>query len=101
MSPTPPTWNVFYLTPPSPAAQRPRRPLRSPSLYHRLLALGWRLRLTLEEVASAVRRFGRARVETDVAFLEQQADLILARSRPSAGPARVIDLAAARTRLRA
>ncbi|HXD99357.1 MAG TPA: hypothetical protein VN646_22585 [Candidatus Acidoferrum sp.] len=101
MSTTSPLSNVYYLAPPaSVAEQRPRRS-RGLTLHHRLLAFWWRLRLTTAEVVATVRRFGRAPVDADAAFLEQRADLILAGPRPSAGPAQIIDFVAARTRLRA
>jgi hypothetical protein len=99
MSPASPASNVYYLTPPAPAAERQARGSRGRSL--RLLTFWWRLRVTAIEVAAAVRRFGRAPIEVDAAFLEQAADLIVARARHPAEPARVIDFAAARTRLRA
>lgn len=103
MTPTSPASNVYYLypTPPAQAPERRSRPKSGRTLRLRLLAFWWRLRLTAAEVAAAVRRFGRAPLEGDAAFLEQRADLVLAGSRRPAGPARIIDFAAARTRLRA
>lgn len=101
MTPTIPASNVYYLTPPAPpAARRARAPRRRP-LHLRLLVFWWRLKLTATDVGAALRCFGRAPVEADTAFLEQRAELVLAGPRRSAGPARVIDFAAARTRLRA
>jgi len=104
MSTTSPVSNVYYLAPPAPVAERRRRPalgLRPQRLQMRLLVFWWRLRLTAAEVLATVRRFGRTPVEVDAAFLEQRADLILALPEPPAGPAQVIDFAAARSRLRA
>jgi hypothetical protein len=104
MSTTSPVSNVYYLAPPAPVAERPRHPalgLSPRRLQRRLLVFWWRLRLTAREVGSTIRRFGRAPVERDAVFLDQRADLILGLPRPPAGPARIIDLAAARSRLRA
>ena len=101
MSTTNPISNVYYLAPPVPPAQRRPRPSRGVSLHLRLLAFWWRLRLTTIEVVDSVRRFGRAPVEIDTALLEQRADMILAGERPPVGPARIIDFATARARLRA
>jgi len=101
MSTTSPISNVYYLAAPGPAAERRPRPSRRLTLHLRLLAFWWRLRLTTAEVVATVRRFGRAPVDADTAFLEQRADLILAGPRPPVGPAQIIDFAAARSRLRA
>jgi hypothetical protein len=101
MSTTGPISNVYYLAPPAPVLEGHARPPRPSALHLRLLAFWWRLRLTAAEVIGAVRRFGRAPMEADATFLEQRADLILALPRPSVGPARIIDFAAARDRLRA
>lgn len=103
MSPTSPVSNVYYLAPPEPAAEPRARLSRglTPQRLHRRLQDFWeRLRLTAAETLAALRRFGRSSVELDPAFLEQRADLILALPRPPAGPARIIDFAAARARLR-
>jgi hypothetical protein len=104
MSPTSPVSNVYYLASPTPAVQRSSRPsggLTSQWLHLRLLIFWWRLRFTATEVLATIRRFGRAPMEIDTAFLEQPASMTLALPRPPAGPARIIDLAAARARLRA
>lgn len=104
MSTTSPVSNVYYLAPPGPVAERRRRPalgLTPHRLQLRLLVFWWRLRLTAAEVLTAIRRFGKAPVEPDAAFLEQRADLILALPEPPAGPAQIIDFASARSRLRA
>jgi hypothetical protein len=102
MSTTSSLSNVYYLATPPPVAEPRPRPSRGLVLRLRLLSFWWRLRLTAVEVMATVRRFGRAPVDADTAFLEQRADLILATvPRPSAGPAQIIDFAAARTRLRA
>jgi hypothetical protein len=100
MSPTSPVTNVFYLSPPA-AATAPARAPRRLALRLRVLAVWWRLRLTAGEVVAALRRFGRPGLDVaDAVFLEQRAELIIAAARPTAGPARVIDFAAARARLR-
>jgi hypothetical protein len=101
MSPLSPMSNVYYLAPPAPAGERPPRLARGLKLRLQLLAFWWRVRLTGAEVWGALRRFGCPEPATDAAFLEQRADIILAGTRRPIGPARVIDLAAARTRLRA
>ncbi len=101
MSPTNPVSNVYYLTPPAPPVERPTRRARRLTPRLRLVAFWWRLRLTAREVVRTVHRFGRTPIDTDLTFLEQRADLVLREARPPAGPARIIDFAAARTRLRA
>lgn len=101
MMPTSPASNVYYLTPPEPDAERRSRASRGRPRRRRLRAFWWRLRIAAADVGAAVRRFGRVPIEVDAAFLEQRADLVLAAPRRPAGPARVIDFAAARTRLRA
>jgi hypothetical protein len=100
MTPTGPLTNVYYLAPPVTAEEPPARRPRRLSLRLRLLAFWWRLRLTAGELTSVLRRFGRPPVEPDLDYLEQRAELILRGPRPSAGPARIIDFAAARQRLR-
>jgi hypothetical protein len=99
MSTTSPVTNVYYLSPPV-SPEGPTHASPTLMLRLRLLAFWWRLRLTTREVIATLRRFGRP-VDVDTAYLEQRADLILANVRPSAGPARIIDFAAARQRLRA
>jgi hypothetical protein len=99
MSTTGPLTNVYYLTPPV-VAETANRPPRTLTLRLRLLVFWWRLRLTATDVFAALRRRGRP-AEIDTAYLEQRADLFLASPRPPAGPARIIDFAAARQRLRA
>jgi hypothetical protein len=91
--------NVFYLAPPAPPLERARPLSRSLRLRLALLAFWWRVRLTAAEVTAVLRRFGRSEQDPDV-LLEPGGDLVLA-VRPSPGvPARVIDFAAARARLR-
>jgi hypothetical protein len=93
--------NVYYLTPTTPAPSRAPKLSRRLVLRLRLLTFWWRLKLTAAETWDALRRFGRAPVrDTDAAFLEQRADLILAASPRALGPARIIDFDAARVRLR-
>jgi hypothetical protein len=101
MSTTSPVTNVFYLSPPAAVAAAPARRTRGLALRLRVLAFWWRLRLTIDEVTAALRRFGRPGLDVaDAVFLEQRAELIVAAARPAAGPARIIDFAAARARLR-
>jgi hypothetical protein len=99
MSPTGPVTNVYYLSPPA-TAEGPANPSHTFTRRLRLLAFWWRLRLTTREVVATLRRFGRP-VDDDTAYLEQRAGLVLASTRPSVGPAQIIDFAAARQRLRA
>jgi hypothetical protein len=101
MSTTSPVTNVFYLSPPAAAAATAARPPCALALRLRVLAFRWRLRLTAGEVVAALRRFGRPGLDVaDAILLEQRAELIIAAARPTAGPARIIDFAAARARLR-
>ncbi len=99
MSPPRPSSNVYVLPPPmlTPPAGRPRR--HSLPTRLRWLVWWWRLRLTAREVIDALRRFGRPRTGRDGAFfaVDVESD---APSTPrcSAGPAQVIELAAARRR---
>jgi hypothetical protein len=98
-----PATNVYYLAPPATIFEPPARPSPTQALRLwrlRLLTGWWRVQLTAREIRSALRRFGRPAVDIDTAFLEHRADLILASSRPSPGPARILDFAAARQRLR-
>jgi hypothetical protein len=102
MTPSSPASNVYYLTPPVLAAARPARPAPGRILHLRLRAFWWRLRIAAADVMAAHWRVGRTPLEAAAAFLEQRANLVLAvPSRRRAGPARIIDFAAARTRLRA
>ena len=104
MSPTSPltrTSNVYYLAPATAEAERTPRLSARLVLRLRMLAFWWRLKLTAAEVSDVLRRFGRPdAAETDGAFLEQRAEIILAAAPRSLGPAHVIDLDAARVRLR-
>jgi hypothetical protein len=98
---TNPLTNVYYLAPPVTILEPPAPMSRVRSarlLWLRLLTNWWRLRLTAREVASAIRRFGRAPID-DVPFLEQGAELVVT-PRRSVGPARILDFTAARQRLR-
>ena len=91
--------NVFYLAPPAPLPERAGPLSRRLRVRLGLLAFWCRVRLTAMEVADVLRRFGRPDRDADL-ILEQPADLLLG-VRPSRGvPARVIDIAAARARLR-
>jgi hypothetical protein len=100
---THPLTNVYYLAPPA-IILEPAPPMsrvrKARLLWLRLLTTWWRVRLTAREVQSALRRFGRAPIEIDVPFLEQRAEFVVAPPRPSVGPARILDFAAARQRLR-
>ena len=91
--------NVFYLAPPAPLLASSEAP--SPALRLRLgLFTFWcRLRVTARELAGVLRRFGRLETDAD-AFLDQPADLVLAVRPVRTTPARIIDLTAARARLR-
>jgi hypothetical protein len=90
---------VFYLAPPAPPLERAGPLSRNLRLRLGLLAFWCRVRLTAVELAAVLRRFGRYDRDADI-FLEQPADLVLAVRPSRGGPARIIDLAAARTRLR-
>jgi hypothetical protein len=92
--------NVYYLTPSTPAAERGPRLSSGLRLRLRLLAFWCRLRVTAGEIADTLRRFGRAGIDADPAFLDQRADLVLAVAPPARRPARIIDFVAARARLR-
>jgi hypothetical protein len=100
VSPAPRPSNVYYLAPAEPA------PARAPRLSWRLLlrlralSFYWRCKLTAAETWSVLRRFGRPEMPADATFLEQRAEMILAAPPRPMGPARVIDLDAARVRLR-
>jgi hypothetical protein len=100
LSPAPRSSNVYYLAP------SPSEPVRTPRLSTslvlrlRMLAFWWRLKLTTAEAWDVLRRFGRPQMPEDTAVLEQRADLILATPQRAFGPARIIDLDAARMRLR-
>ena len=99
MSPTRVSSNVYVL-PSSIAATpagRPRRRSLPPRL--RWLVWWWRLRLTVREVADALRRFGRQRTGIARAALAVGVDsAALPAPRRSSGPAQVIEFAAARRR---
>jgi hypothetical protein len=91
--------NVYVLPSPIAAtpAGRPRRRSLSPRL--RWLVWWWRLRLTLREVADALRRFGRPRTGIDsAAFAAGVESDASPAPRRSSGPAQVIEFAAARRR---
>jgi hypothetical protein len=92
--------NVYYLAAPMPEPTRPSR--LSPRLRFRLrlLALWWRVRVTTTELVGVLRRFGRSESSVDPIILEQHAEIIRATPRRPVGPARIIDLAAARDRRR-
>jgi len=92
--------NVVYLPPSTPATERASRLSYGLRLRLRLLAFWCRLRVTAGEIADTLRRFGRAGPDAERAFLDQRADLVLAVAPPARRPARVIDFAAARVRLR-
>jgi hypothetical protein len=91
--------NVFYLAPPAPPLERARPLSRQLRLRLGLLAFWCRVRMTAAEVAGVLRRFGRPDRDAD-AFLEQSADLFVGARPARLVPARVIDLEAARARLR-
>jgi hypothetical protein len=91
--------NVFYLAPPSPAFERIRTLSPALRLRLRLISFWYRLRLTTLEVTGVLRRFGRPDRDAEV-FLDQPGDFVLALRSARVGPARIIDFAAARERLR-
>jgi len=97
MSTTLETSNVYYL-PTEPVVAPPRAPRsRWGRLGRRVTRAWWRLRITAAEIRAAIRR-PRPLVlsEEAVAFLDRMTE-----RRPRfAAPARVIDLASARARLR-
>jgi hypothetical protein len=93
--------NVYYL---------PAQPVEDPvpvpprgwvALRTRFTRAWWRLRITIIEVRAAIRRPGR-RLFADEApiFLDRNAEYIERRRVRPAAPARVIDFATARGRLR-
>jgi hypothetical protein len=93
--------NVYYLPAPVPAAELAAR--LSPALRFRLrlYAFGGRLRAAAAEMADVLRRLGRPEPDDDERLvLERRADLVLSARPAPAGPARIVDLAAARARLR-
>jgi hypothetical protein len=100
MIPAPALSNVYYLATPEDAAPRTPRLSRGLVLRLRALSLYWRVRMMAAEIRDVLRRFGRPMAEPDTTFLEQRAEIILAASPRAHGPARVIDLAEARARLR-
>jgi hypothetical protein len=97
MSPLRPSSNVYVLRAPLSAETPTLRPRLSMRL--RGLAWWWRLRLTVREVTDALRRFGRprSRVERDELGLDAEPSVVTPPRRP-AGPAQVIEFAAARRR---
>ncbi|HEU5195873.1 MAG TPA: hypothetical protein VFW70_14125 [Methylomirabilota bacterium] len=102
VSPAPRASNIYYLAPATPVPARTPRLSWQLMLRLRVLTFYWRCRLTAAETWSVLRRFGRPDVpaDADTTFLEQRAEMILAAPPRPLGPARVIDLDAARLRLR-
>jgi hypothetical protein len=92
--------NVYYLPPP-PVEEPPVVAGAWPTLHARITRAGWRLRLTLIDIRLAIRRPGRRLFADDAPlFLNHSAELVeRARRRPTR-PARIIDFASARARLR-
>jgi hypothetical protein len=99
-APAPAPSNVYYLATAQDAAPRVPRLSRGLVLRLRALSFYWRVRMMAAEIHDVLRRFGRPMAEPDSTFLEQRAEIILAAAPRSVGPARVIDLAEARARLR-
>jgi hypothetical protein len=90
--------NVYYLptrTVAPPALVEPEWP----SLGERLRNAWWRFRLALAEIRGIIRRPRYRFTPADYASLLDEADRVVRRTRPSR-PARVIELAEARHRLR-
>ena len=100
LSPAPRPSNVYYLAPSVSAPARLPKLSRGLVFRLRMLSFYWRLKLTAAETWDALRRFGRPEAPADTTFLEQRAEMILAAPPRPLGPARVIDLGAARVRLR-
>jgi hypothetical protein len=98
MSPSRPSSNVYVL--PSPVIAAPgTRPRRSRSIRLRGLTWWWRLRLTAREVTDALRRFGRPQSRKEAGSFDLEVDAFEVRApRRPAGPAQVIDIAAAARR---
>jgi hypothetical protein len=90
--------NVFYLAPPAPLLERARPLSRSLRLRLALHTFWCRVRLTALEVGGVLRRFGR--YDRDDVYLDRSADLVFDARPARAVPARIIDFAAARARLR-
>lgn len=99
MSTPRPTSNVYLLPAPLAASASATRPRRRLPVRLRCLAWWWRLQLTAREVIDALRRFGRPDARADVdAFDLDVEPRVASAPRRSAGPAQVIELAAARRR---
>jgi hypothetical protein len=94
---TPTHSNVYYLTPAEPV-EAPRRPSRWSAFRTTLVRAWWRARITAAELRALVRR---PRMVTDEPplFATEFEPVARPRRRPSA-PARVLDFASARVRLR-
>ena len=101
MSPPRPSSNVYVFPAPLITAAPGTRARRSRSLRLRWLTWWWRLRLTVREVADALRRFGRPRSRWEAAgfSFDLEIDDIDEPAPPrSSGPAQVIEFSAARRR---
>jgi len=101
MTTSPPSSNVYILPQPLAVVAPARAARRRLPLRLRVIAWWWRLRLTAREVADALRRFGRPkpRAGVDELALAVEAEVLVSRPR-AAGPALIIDFAAAVERRR-
>ena len=91
--------NVYYLPARQQTNDTPEIPLtasRWSVLQARAHRAWWRLRLTLTEVCSVVRRGGRNPLEDHIWFAPAEPQV--APRRRAAGPARILDFEAARRR---
>lgn len=91
--------NVYYLTPPAtPVAPPP--PARWSAVRRTLLRTWWRLRLALAALHTRVGRRRPRALAGDDLFLDADAEPVAWRRPRPSGPARIIDLNAARLRRR-
>ena len=91
--------NVYYL----PAPQVEEGPVTAggwATLHARLTRAWWRLRLTLIDIRMAIRRPGGRLFADEGAIFDRSAELIERTRRRPIDPARIIDFATARDRLR-
>jgi hypothetical protein len=99
MSTPRPTSNVYLLPAPLAGSASATSPRRRLPVRLRWVAWWWRLQITVREVTDALRRFGRPAARRDVDAFDLDVEPSVASApRRSAGPAQVIELAAARRR---
>jgi hypothetical protein len=93
--------NVYYLAAPTPPdLERVPRLSRRLRLRLGLLVVWGRARVTATEIVDALRRFGRPDADVDPQMFEPCTDLVVVASRGGRRPGRLINLDAARSRLR-